>query len=76
MKKMTTIAIMRYENLLSKEAHLEALQALGVEEWGGYVDEYVKCPKCSADNTWELLHCVSCGEVLTEVRDLFEKETV
>lgn len=39
----------RYEELLDNSAHMNALEILGVDNWGGYVGRCNSCDKCELD---------------------------
>ena len=69
MTKMITITKKEYDELRSESAHLNVLESLGVDNWGGYVGPYVYCKECDGEGTWATAKCPDCGKDMPEPDD-------
>lgn len=64
-KETVTISKSEYESLLNTEAHMNALEARGVDNWIGYVSYCQYCTECDTDEIpWTEEKCPECGEVI------------
>lgn len=62
--KMVTITQKEYDRLLAVDAHMDELDARGVDNWGGYVGSMQDCDSCDAELTWGYAECPKCGASL------------
>lgn len=69
--KQITISEKEYVDLLKSQAHLSALEVIGVDNWQGYVGPTRDCAECSKEDiSWVYSKCVNCGAMLPEPADL------
>lgn len=66
MAKKVSITESEYNRLRARDAHLEELQARGVDNWGEYVGSMQDCDSCDEELTWEYAECPKCGASLEE----------
>lgn len=70
-EKTVEISKKEYESLLETSAHMNVLEAMGVDNWIGYVGPYNDCGECGEGTlSWALDKCPECGEELEEAHDL------
>lgn len=59
------IAREEYERLLNTEAHMDELDARGVDNWVGYVGNSFYCDSCDHETPWREMEtsdtCPKCG---------------
>lgn len=64
-EKTITISVEEYDELRATQAHMEVLEARGVDNWEGYVGAYDYCLGCDTDGiSWAESICPECGEVM------------
>lgn len=61
MAEMVTITKAEYERLLEVDAHMNELDARGVDNWDGYCGSKNYCDECDEEMTWAETKCPKCG---------------
>lgn len=65
-----TITKKEYQDLLDTQAHMDMLEGMGVDNWGGWIGRYQDCDECGkGDISWAEDKCPKCGEELPETYD-------
>lgn len=61
MAKNVTITKKEHERLMTVDAHMDELDARGVDNWGGYCGSQNDCDDCGAEFNWGPEECPKCG---------------
>ena len=71
-EKTITIPLSEYESLQKASAHLDILEARGVDNWSGYCGPTTYCRECDAEYAWfEVEKCTECGAEMPDPYDYY-----
>lgn len=66
MPESVTITKSELERLQAVDAHMDELQARGVDNWGGYVGSTNYCGECDEEISWNTEVCPACKAPVEE----------